>query len=496
MRLRYYRYSAHSGLRKIKTRTALILSAVSLAVAGTSGFSAVILSAAHADTSTTVVTAGNLDAIFSRGDWRPGKAGKITYGPATAPLGNGSLELDTPDGTNKQQYLETQQQGTLLSDIDAMSYATYRQGKSVTSPNTQVPAINMEVLVNGDSGYTTLVFEPVYNPSQGAVTADTWQNWDAYKGGDAIWWSSRSIPGVCNPNCYVSFNQIREANPKARLISFGINQGTGNGGLYANTDALQIGANGTTTTYDFEPLAAPSLVSPANGAVVNGASVTNKWTAVPGAAKYDYESYNNATLTSKRFGTTYTTNEKTATKVADTTFWWRVRAVDANGVAGSWSDAYKLTVDNKAPVVAITAPIDGSTVYGSVAIRGTVADQNPDHYYLKVTNDSGSKVYDHTFYGGQQTFLDKLLYTWITENVNDGTYHIQLAARDKAGNRDAGSEANVTVTVNNTPDNKDQCKNDGWMNFTKPDFKNQGACVSFVNHHDGRGQDDLNAHKH
>ncbi len=30
------------------------------------------------------------------------------------------------------------------------------------------------------------------------------------------------------------------------------------------------------------------------------------------------------------------------------------------------------------------------------------------------------------------------------------------------------------------PTNKDQCKNNGWMSFNNPSFKNQGDCVSFV----------------
>jgi hypothetical protein len=33
-----------------------------------------------------------------------------------------------------------------------------------------------------------------------------------------------------------------------------------------------------------------------------------------------------------------------------------------------------------------------------------------------------------------------------------------------------------------TPTNKDQCKKDGWKTFTTPVFKNQGDCVSFVEH--------------
>ncbi len=31
------------------------------------------------------------------------------------------------------------------------------------------------------------------------------------------------------------------------------------------------------------------------------------------------------------------------------------------------------------------------------------------------------------------------------------------------------------------PTNKDQCKNDGWMRFNTPAFKNQGDCIQFVN---------------
>jgi len=32
------------------------------------------------------------------------------------------------------------------------------------------------------------------------------------------------------------------------------------------------------------------------------------------------------------------------------------------------------------------------------------------------------------------------------------------------------------------PTSPDQCKNGGWMTFTNPTFKNQGDCVSYVNH--------------
>ena len=40
-----------------------------------------------------------------------------------------------------------------------------------------------------------------------------------------------------------------------------------------------------------------------------------------------------------------------------------------------------------------------------------------------------------------------------------------------------------TPVVSGTPTSKSDCKHDGWKTFTNPSFKNQGQCVSYVNHH-------------
>ena len=40
------------------------------------------------------------------------------------------------------------------------------------------------------------------------------------------------------------------------------------------------------------------------------------------------------------------------------------------------------------------------------------------------------------------------------------------------------------------PTSKAECKKGGWRRFTNPSFKNQGQCVAYVNHHDGKGKDD------
>jgi hypothetical protein len=92
------------------------------------------------------------------------------------------------------------------------------------------------------------VFEPVYQPTQGAITNDTWQTWNG--GNDSIWWSSNPIPGAENRDTFVSLSTIKAANPDAVVLYYGFNQGSGNPGIVSGVDNLTF--NGS--TYDFELL--------------------------------------------------------------------------------------------------------------------------------------------------------------------------------------------------------------------------------------------------
>ncbi len=179
--------------------------------------------------------------------------GNFRVGPGTPPAGIGSFETITPTGADKATLFNFDHIGTKLADINKMGYATYRTSGGVAN---QVPAINIQVDVNGDAagGFTTLVFEPVYNTNQGNIEDGKWQTWDAYNGGNAIWWSTRAIPGVCAFSCYVTWNTIVANNPNAVIVGgFGLNQGSGNPALTASSDALTLGYNGDCITYDFEP---------------------------------------------------------------------------------------------------------------------------------------------------------------------------------------------------------------------------------------------------
>ena len=178
--------------------------------------------------------------------------GEFRVGPATPPLGVGSYELTTPTGADKATLFNFDHTGTQLSDIDAISYSTYRSAGDLQ----QVAALNIQVDVNGAApgGFTTLVFEPVYNTGQGAVEDDVWQNWDAFDGDSAIWWSSNPIPGAPNRDTFVTWDTIVAANPDAVIIGgFGVNQGSGNPGLITAVDKLTLGYGDDSVTYDFEP---------------------------------------------------------------------------------------------------------------------------------------------------------------------------------------------------------------------------------------------------
>lgn len=191
---------------------------------------------------------------------RPGTAtGSFVLGPGHPPMGTGSLELSTPLPTDKVSLFNFDHVGTPLASITAMSFATYRDPSSTAAAN-QVPSINIQVDANGPSvpgGFTTLVFEPVYNTNQGPILPGTWQTWDAYNGGQAIWWSTRPINGCTLGPCYQTWAEIVANNPDATILGgYGVNQGSGNGGLTASVDALRIAYGNICVVYDFEPFRA------------------------------------------------------------------------------------------------------------------------------------------------------------------------------------------------------------------------------------------------
>jgi hypothetical protein len=207
---------------------------------------------AAAMAATTTETVSSDSTSWQSADTRAPGTLDFVFGPATAPMGNGSLHLSTPDSTAKVNLRNAELAGTQLADIDALSYDTYRSSSS-TGSSVQAPSLQITVTgssAQNASGFATLVYEPVYN---GTITDDTWQPWDAFDGGDGVWWSTRDLTNQPAFTGYRTWSQIVADNPNAVVTAAFLNQGSGNPGIDANVDAVTLGASGDSTTYDFEP---------------------------------------------------------------------------------------------------------------------------------------------------------------------------------------------------------------------------------------------------
>lgn len=203
-------------------------------------------------------------------------------GPATPPLGDGSLEFRiSPAGSDDAQARNTQFSGTLLSSLTALGYSTYvEQNNGGTSGTAgsggQAPYIILNV--DYDNNGTTddlLFFEPLYqdasffpsNP-QGPVALNTWQTWDALNGGwYSVFGTAGSGPGTNVKPLSTFFDPALGGDADARIVNSSTGSGglrivTGFGGLMdwsnfiGNVDNVTVDSSADTmpsTTYDFEP---------------------------------------------------------------------------------------------------------------------------------------------------------------------------------------------------------------------------------------------------
>jgi len=202
-------------------------------------------------------------------DWLENVAdgGEVTFTDefgAPPGFGTGALKLQTGlTNSSRAQLNSTQDAGMLLDDIKDVSYWTYKSSDSAIGSDAQGPSINIAILADGVGSFTTLVFEPIYTPGNGGNSAyglSEWKFWDA--SGEALWWSTQSVPGVCGinilpVNCggdpyYAKFDDIKTANPDAVILGYAMNLGTWNPYIIAAVDGFTVGEK----TFDFEPYVA------------------------------------------------------------------------------------------------------------------------------------------------------------------------------------------------------------------------------------------------
>ena len=232
-----------------------------------------------ASSNITVVTPVNLQGWSAYSE----NTASATFvnGPGTAPYGSSSYEMSTGSGDGSgaggKSYFKTNSyNGTRLDAISSMSYSTY---VDPSTPGSNIaPVIEIMVDTDGDgTRNTTLVFEPVFSPEQGAIVKGSWQFWNARAGK----WRSSATVGSIVPNTYFPLDTFIAAFPDATIVQWfpradgyglGTSVGQSSGGTWANfigeVDGFEIGTNNASTINDFEaalPQIAIGDVSQAEG---------------------------------------------------------------------------------------------------------------------------------------------------------------------------------------------------------------------------------------
>ncbi len=213
-----------------------------------------LMSAAPAGAATEIVNTLSLDAWFGGNEGPGNSVGTVVFtpGPATPPLGGGSVEL-TVDSTGRASFGTAAYKGTALSAINAIEYRAYVS--SIGNPES--PTLQFDIDYDGGDFNTSYQGRLVTYPTP--PTTDTWVAVDALAG---TWWAT-SAPGntICSQATPCSWAQVLSNFPDAAIrndpsqggnLLFRLG-GPITGGARVNIDDLTVQVGTATTTYDFEP---------------------------------------------------------------------------------------------------------------------------------------------------------------------------------------------------------------------------------------------------
>ena len=422
-------------------------------------------------------------------------SGFFETGPGTPPIDGGSFYTNTTDGNKKIFLFNYDHLNKPLASIDDISYSTYRSAGT----GSQLPALNLQVDFNGAApgGFTTLVFEPVYNLTQQAVQNNTWQTWVA--DGSGRWWSTSAIGGQCagaTTACFRTWDQIVANNPDAVITGgVGINQGSGNGGLVAATDAFTFDE----TTYNFDKNSdCDSKADSADNCPLVSNSDQADFDGDGQGDACDTDDDNDGVLDDtdqcpntpagtqvNAAGCTDTDGDSVADSNDNCPTTPNSNQTNTDGDA--FGDVCDADDDNDGVLDANDAfPLDPNE---SVDTDGDGTGNNAD---TDDDNDGQTDAHETACGSNPLSAASK-----STDTDNDNVPNCVDTDDDNDGDLDGADNCPVTFNPNQAdfdgdgigdacdtpgtpPTNKDQCRDDGWMNWT-PRFKNQGDCIQFVN---------------
>lgn len=263
------------------------------------------------------------------------------------------------------------------------------------------------------------------------------------------WWGAANGPS----DTVNTDNSVLASNPGSGSAARGAVRYT----AWCLTDAC--------ASYSDATLAAPTNLTPPTGTVTNDKNFGNSWTAVAGAAGYEYQTsytsdgtnlgsiiYNDSSAANpSRYNLTGSTVYRTNIDTPNATYYWQVRTVNAEGVAGPWSVINKVTVDTIAPVVTINTPAGSLTANSNFDVNFTLTDNFAlNALSVYVTDTAGN----YKTGCASATNLDAYP-AWVTNysstctvdisGLAEGNYILIARGQDRAGNYAVDAKRSLTV---------------------------------------------------
>ena len=133
--------------------------------------------------------------------------------------------------------------------------------------------------------------------------------------------------------------------------------------------------------------AAPLLLSPISGSIINSSPLSLSWIVSSGAVSYTLQVSADSLFTSFVFNQTgLTSSGQQVTGLIASTYYWRVAAINNNGPSG-WSNVWSIkTVAPTAP--ALSSPINGVTAQSTSPVLGWSASGGATSFILQVSVNS------------------------------------------------------------------------------------------------------------
>jgi hypothetical protein len=348
-------------------------------------------------------------------------------GPTRAPLGQGSLAITSAGGSE-------------LSKAFTASESALTTFKVATVASTDTVAHAVILAVNSQGGGWQLTSQ---------LPAGGWTTTNVLNDPNMLWWFRTTSAQAWEVQDTGTYADFVSGDPGVQLSGIAITVDSCNLSDTETTavDDLAVGISGTTTTYDFEPLATTLTPHLSAASIVAGRHVTPSVTIkVPGPGLHEVK----VTLSKKAaVAARYTTVTSVLTNAqglatapaqrptTTTRYRWTYSAPSGNTFGSAASAASTVRV---APKVTITTPKHAVGAHKSVLVTGTAS---PKHTGATVTLWEQKGKHHVKLSHAREKASGKFR---LTKRLPGGTYHLFVTVASTATNS-AGTSAKHKVTV-------------------------------------------------